>query len=385
MSTTSTLINMSSYPPIKTIAQIDSSDPSDYEAASQLAAAQRQVRQFLIDFLGVSFNSDGTLKAGSVGAGDAVASGSVRGHTGNAGSQREVLAGSISTLDLRADAVAATQLAANAVTTVKLLNSAVNAAKLATDSVETNKIKDGAVVNAKLGPLAVDTGQLAALAVEAAQLGTNAVSAAKIAALAVTPAKLSDIGQHLVLVGNGSGVEAASIGGAMTATLVGGVLTFALAAAATGGSASYARVEEQKLAGASMGANVGGTWEARGGWQEVDDAGGLVTISGNKIIVANEGTYAIRITVPAYSVGTHRCKVVNATGPVDLALGTLASAPPGTMNTAFLGITAVVPAATEFEIHQWTEITQPGNGKGLASGEGVANEIYTVVELIQLG
>jgi len=109
--------------------------------------------------------------------------------------------GAITAAKLGAEAVTTAKIDDGAVTTVKVNDGAITAGKLGASAVETAKIKDGAITAGKLAPGVttggatigagtVDTTQLADGAVETAKLDDEAVETAKIDDGAVTTAKL---------------------------------------------------------------------------------------------------------------------------------------------------------------------------------------------------
>lgn len=374
---------MANYNKIRLLSQLSTTDPADTEDASKMAAESRQLRDFLKAFLDVALDDDGSLNAAAV-TSDVIAAGAVRGTTANsAGTQQEILQGSISTPDFRASAVNAAALATDAVETLKIKDANVTAAKLATDSVITAKILDANVTEAKLAASAVTAGKIAADAVTTVKILDANVTNAKLADTSIEVAKLASQTSGKLLVGTGSGVAAGTVGGVLTATYAAGTITFALTAGGVSGVANFARVLQKVSSGTSGGSATGGAYDTRTGYTL--DQGTAVSIASDRIRFGTAGTYLVRACAVAYSVGLHRIKVTqyDATTPVDLLHGTAAAAPAGVQNMSIAEGLITVVANADVIIKHWAENAKATNGLGMPVTSG-AEEIYMTVEILRV-
>lgn len=383
---------MADYSNITTLAAIDTATPAGSEAGSALDDAIRQLKYFCKNFLAVAHTDAGALKAGSAVAGS-IAAGTVRGSTANsAGTAQEISQGTISTPDFRAGAVDATALATDAVTTAKILAAQVTTAKIAASAVTATELATGAVTTAKVAANAITGTELASHASTDASraVATNHikdanVTTAKIADLAVTAGKIATIGAGKLLVGDTTGAVAATVGGALTMTLVGTTATFVLAGSglASGFAALYCIIKESYASGTNAGASVASTWTDRTSWT-ADDPGSLCSLSGANITIKATGDYLIRIRAPGYSCGSHKCKLYDQTGTQDLKFGSSAAAPPGVISDSFIDcIIHIGTINTQLRVKTWAELSVLSNGLGLAVGSGDV-EIYTTLEIIKL-
>lgn len=380
---------MADYNKILLLSQLTGTDPANQEAANKLAAAIRQTRDFLKSYLAKSHNDDGTLKDGAVSGASTLASQSVPGTTANSGGTAgKIQQGTVSTPDLRDEAVGTNKLAALAVTTAKLADDSVTAAKIATDAVTATEIAVNAVTTTKIVDAAVTANKLAAEAVETAKIKDIAVTGAKIAGTTITEDKMASATAAKVLSGTGTGAKFMAVGGVLTASVVADVLTFAYAVAGTGGSSSigYVVVREKRAKNSNAGGSTAATYVAR---TNFETPAAIVTITGgSKIKFDKKGTYVIRASAPAYGVGLHKVKVVlKGTPDTNLLFGNVMSAPAGVQNVSSVaGLLQIANDGDEIEIKHWCENTVAGNGLGQAaniSDGGDEEEVYTVVEILR--
>src|SRR5216683_3179016 len=91
------------------------SDPQGTEDAAKCDDVHRQTRTWLYDFLSKYIDeTTDKLKSGGFGS-DSLPTGSVRGSTDNGGTQREILQGTVSDVDIRDNAVTSTKIKTKAV------------------------------------------------------------------------------------------------------------------------------------------------------------------------------------------------------------------------------------------------------------------------------
>lgn len=103
----------------------------------------------------------------------------------------KLVAGSVSTAKLAANAVTANEIASNAVTTEKISAGSITAAKIATGTITANEIASGAITTGKLAALSVTAAEIAADTITSGQIATGAITATELAALAVTAGKIA--------------------------------------------------------------------------------------------------------------------------------------------------------------------------------------------------
>ena len=377
---------MSNYNKIRTLDQLVSTDPADTEDASKLAAADRQLRDLLKTFLGVSFNNDGTFKAGSVSAGSILANQSVAGTTANsAGTAQQIAQGTISTPDFRAGAVDSNALAANSVVTAKIPDNAVITAKIPDGAVTAAKIAASTITSTQVATGGINNGNLASDAVTTVKIADANVTGAKIAATTVTTGNLASQTSGTVLCGTGSGVAAATVGGVLLATYSAGVLSFSLASGGVSGIANYAKVVRTFASGTSGGAATGGQYDTLNtGWSL--EQGTAVSIASQKIHFGIAGTYLVRFAAYAYSVGAHRVKVVQSGTPdVDLLFGTVAYAQAGNQTPSLVeGLINISTAGTDIIIKHWAQNAKATNGFGCPVTIASEAEVYVVGEVLRV-
>lgn len=374
---------MATYPTISTLTGLNTtpglSNPSDADNASELAAADRQIRSFLATFLSQAHADNGTLKT------DAVVAASIPDRSIAAVkiallaiTEAELANATITTGKIANLAITAALLAADAVTTAKILDANVTAAKLATDSVIEAKILNSAVTANKIAAGAVTSGKIGALAVGTAALAANAVSTAKI----------ENIGEGKVLVGNGTDVTACTIGGDITAVRSGSTLNLSITGGGTAAGLQFARIVETGVSGTNGGATTAGAWENRGstvGWDKSgQDPAAIVDVSTYKLIL-DAGQYYIRAAIPGYSCGSFKTRLVQDPSgtPAYPLYGSNGAAAPGNIGQSLIcGLLTVAADNTEFSIQQYSEFAEAA-GMGLPQSIAAVNEVYTVIELIR--
>lgn len=374
---------MATYPEISTLSGLNGSpglsNPADADDISELAASVRQLKSFLYTYLGTSHADDGTLDTGSV----PIASIGDRTITAV-----KIVLKAITEAEIADATITSAKIANLAITTALLNDLAVTAGKIAADAVTTAKILDANVTEAKIASGAVTETKLGAGAVTSTKLGASAVGNSNIAANAVSTDKLANIGDSKLLVGNGSDTTACDVGGALTATRSGSTLVFSIAGGSSASSLILARLVETAVSGTHGGATTAGSWENRGSTVSWDksgqDAGSMVTLSTYKFLL-KKGTYYIRATIPAYSCGSFKTRLLEdpAGTPATILLGSNGAAPAGSIGVSVLcGSFSVAVDDTAYCIQQYSEIAET-NGMGLAQSIASVNEVYSVLELIR--
>lgn len=308
---------MATYNTITTLKEIVTTTPADAEAASNLAAAVRQVKSFLLTYLAVSHSDGGELSADSVGS-NQVLDGSIPG---------SAISGNLTGDQIKAGEIDSWHLASNAVLTAALKDLQVTAAKLASDAVETAKIADDAVTGAKIADNSIALVHMTDNSISDDEI--SGVSGSKLEAGTVTPTKLSEdatLGANLGLyvgTATASGNKLAQIGGVLTATIAAGtpnVLKFAFASGAA--SSTGVAIFDQRVSGTITAA----TFADRGPWNRV--SGETVSeVSGNDIKILQAGTYLVHFSGNGYSCDEHQSKL--QVGGADKSFGSIESAPVG--------------------------------------------------------
>jgi hypothetical protein len=373
------------------LTNIDVTTPADSEQSSKLASADRQTRSTFKDVMLKEHNSDGTHKALTVT--NIIPDNSITGAKIKSSASDDTQR-AITTNHLKDLSVTTAKLAAEAVTDAKLAS---DPSSDASRAVGTDHIKDLAVTTGKLADVGVTTGKVANNAITSAKLSSHAsddsaravqtdaikdlaVTTGKVAALAITPAKLGSFGNLKIPVGNGSSnVEAASIGGDITATLNSGVLELRVTNLIQ--TIPYAVLQETTTPG---GAAAAATWNNRGTLSELSDTQNLVTISGGIDIVFGVGTYLIRAAAVAYSVGKHQIRLRDATNNTTYLLGAPMIAPAGVQSESLAqGVVVIATAGTKLRVQHYTELAHSTNGLGLSSGSGETQPLCTI-EILKL-
>ncbi len=296
--------------PLERLTQLDPTTPADVETADKTPAVMRQIKQFLLKFLSVSHKDDGSLKDVGISASQ-IGAGEVGGADSNSATEpNEIKLGTVSTPDLRDLAVSTTKVADNAITDAKLSDSTTTDSDRA---VSADHIKDSAVTTAKLASLAVTTAKIAAKAVTNAELANDAaVDASRavgsdhikdaavitrtIADLNVTVGKFAAQTSAKLLAGTGTGVDALTVAGALTATVSGSSLLFALGGITNGGAGSFAMMAVEKaqnsaLVAADFAAALTGTVQHIK-WTSTVDPASLISLDANgTFLIKNIGFY----------------------------------------------------------------------------------------------
>lgn len=365
-------------------------DPTDSEDANKLAKVDLQTRQFIYYFLSSRFDSaeSDVLKADAVV--DATLASKVKGSTGNAGTERAVVQGTISTPDLRDDAVTVDKLADNAVATDKIVDANVTTAKLADapNGVTTGKISDLAVTTGKLADNAVTAAKLSSSAstdtsraVSTDHIKDLAVTAAKIAVGAVGADALSPGSSAQILVADGSGkFQKVTLSGAATISNT-GVLTLA--------TTGYASIRELAANTVSAGAASATTWNVRGVttvWTKDWETLAMATLGAAGKIALVAGTYLIEVSCPAYKTDAHVCRINrfnSSDASVEIVYGTpeIAAAANSEQTRSIAYGKMTFASGDYFKVEHYTTSAEVGDGLGKAAGVGSTNEVYAIVKI----
>src|SRR5258705_1542505 len=289
-------------------------DPQDSEDANKVGQVDLQTRRFVSDFLETKFDSGASDVLLPAAVADASLAGKVKGSTSNSGTERAVSQGTISTPDLRDDAVSANKILAAAVTTVKIADGNVTNAKLNDGAVTTAKITDAQVTTAKLAADSVDATVLkddatgVAGAVTTDHIRSLAVTQAKIAAAAVGPDQifLATTAADILVANSSKKFQSVPLTGDATISTA-GVLTL--------NSNGISVVEEKAANGVSGGGSTATTWVTRGvtvpwviKFQTVASMISLALGSG-KISFTAAGVYVVRAQASGYKVGKNVIRI----------------------------------------------------------------------------
>lgn len=385
---------MADYPQLApTLAALSATktDPDNNEDASKLAAVDRQTRTWLYDFLKL-FIDEATNKFLATGfSADSLPVGGARGATANNGVQREIATGTVSTVDLRDDAVTGAKIADDAVDTEHIADFAVESAQILAGAVIEAKIGAGAVTSTKIGAGAVVAAALGPLAVESAAINVGAVIADKIGAQAVTGPKLLPGTSGQMLVHNGTTWAAVTLSGALSMSAA-GVASIAVSSTSVG----WCRLSERVASGTSAGASTAASFTQKRGvltaWViDEQTVAGVVALGAAGVInLTSNGLYLITARFPAYSVGLHKLKILftPVSGATVDYVGSSACAGPGQTTESTVqfiltvtGASAGTPATlTPFH---YTELLRAVNGLGIAVSSGEV-ERYAMVEIMRL-
>lgn len=343
--------------------------PQGTDAASELDDYIRQLQGFLVNFLQVSFNAtDGTLKPTAIT--QATFTGGII--PGSA------LEGDINGNLLLANSVGYTQLA-------KWDNGAGQAAVKANtiddDAIESRHIKDGEVGAGKLADGAVDAAAvLADDVVTTDAILNSAVTSAKIAGLdgskidanTLPPTAIkssltilplaSSIGLPVIVGPTSAGSQIATIGGALSATLVGNVLTFALASAVGSGTGTVYTFTNSDT-GASV---VSATVTPRTNWSKVTGDSIVAWNASTSVFdVTEEAVFIVFFELAGYSVESFRA-VLSLNGSAAI-LGNDVFIPIGTGGTSMgFGIVQLSASGTIGLGYQCGRV-QAANGLGYST------------------
>lgn len=353
------------------ISDINVTVPADPSAADQLAAAVRQLKSQLVDILNISLNDDGTLKIG------------VLSNSGQIGS------GVIGSDQLAASAVQSQNIAPLAITSAHLAELSVLSSKLGNNAVTEAKIAAGAVTETKLGDEAVTAAKVKAGTLTATQIADTSITDAKISSLdgaklnagTVTADRLKYDAAYttprLPVVGAAAGsCKIASIGGALTATLVGDVLTFALSSGVTDNSVVA------EVAQTSSGGLTASSYTDRVTYSRLRGEN-ILEIDGNYIKILTASSYLVLFWAPGHSCGLHKCLLTDDSNVVKI-VGTVAYADVGQQTYSFgCGLLNVEASNAKYKLRHWASVTRATDGQGRAVGDG-SSEYYAKLVFIGL-
>lgn len=377
-------------------------DPAGTEVSSKIDDALRQTRNWVFDYLSVYFDANG-LKSTAFGT-NTLATGFVRGTNPadfSPTGQREILQASVTHLDLRDDAVITAKIAALAVTAAKIANGTITATQLADLAVTAAKIADLTIVAGKIANGAISTDKLADLAVTAAKFADATITAAKIAQNAIAGDRLVLVPAGYMLVGGNvvNGVSGCAAPKEITGAIkidANGVTTLQGAA----GGMSFVHIVERANTNVAGGTATATTWNQRGAnpanpWNIIEDTlGNTVAISGEKILVKQNGTYLVQVSSPA--TGTADRHRIRATIKADGNSGTIITrygtnentvanvSTRSTLNFIQTFVNATDPTFPYFSIEHWVAVTQATNGLGIAANIAGLSEEYATVQLVKL-
>ena len=374
-------------------------NPTENEDASKLQAAIVQTRLWTYAMLAAILDANGKLRPEATSEGS-LKSGTIRGTTANeSGTQREVQQGTISTPDLRDEAVSPAKIKNKSITAAQIENESIGSDVIADGgvrgsdangggqreilqgSVSDVDLRDDAVITAKLKDGAVATNKIADEAVTTAKIANNAVDGTKL--------PVGTTGQ--VLLHDGTKFVPMTITGGLTLTGT-GVATISL----TSSAASYVRISERNSAGVNGGASSAGVWTQKRGvataWTiDQQTVAGTVSIgSGGLINIERNGLYLLFVSAPAFSVGRHKMRVhlkTSPSGSYNDFEGSSECAAPGCSTSSRIILVVTITGASSgspaaFEIQHYTELARSVNGLGIATGDQL--ERYAMVELLQI-
>lgn len=142
---------------------------------------------------------------------------------------------------------------------------------------------------------------------------------------------------------------------------------------------NYIKLVDSKASGVQGGTFTSGDWRKRTVAEETD-IGGHVSVS-SSVIVLDAGTYQVKISCPARTVGTHQSRLRNTTAGTTLLVGTSELAPTddATITRSFIVGTITVAASQNLEIQHRCTTTKTNDGFGEQNSFGEV-EIYTISE-----
>lgn len=386
---------MASYPTISPVNltnfQSVINDPQFSEDANKVWEVDSQTRRFVYDFLASKFdqaNGD-AIKAGTIN--DTSLAGKIKGSVSNSGAQQAIVQGTVSTPDLRDDAV----------NTNKILNNAITVAKIGDDQVTTFKINNLAVTTAKIADANVTTPKLAADAVDAVVLKDDATGAAgavttdhirslaitqpKIALAAVGPNQLfAAVAPAHILVADGTNK--------FQSVAMSGDATISSAGVVTLTQNGLSVVEEKAANGVSGGGSTALSWNIRGvtvAWViKFQTVASLINLGlgAGKISFAAAGVYIVRARASGYKIGKNTIRI-NRFNSSDVSQetfnGITQNCPAAGANTTMTFVEArlVIAGGDYIKIEHWAELTEAVDGLGLAVSSGSGDEIHASVEI----
>jgi hypothetical protein len=290
------------------------------------------------------------------------------------------------------------------VTQDNMASDSVDTPQLVENSVHRDQIQDGEVVHGKLGAGAVDNPALAAQAVSADKILNHTITALQIAPGTITPTEISGgstipVGTiapskmvtavsepSLMVVGTTTGyAQYATIGGVLSATLVGTVLTFAINSTTSTGATLTLVVQN------GTGNITGGAWDTRGSLLRLvgADTVAFVSATHDEIDIVANGTYLVLFQAAGHLCDGHVTALFN--GATAIAVGSQAFAPVGsnaqTSSSGFAvvivtGATSVAPY--KLSLKTWGVTAASPDGQGLVAALGAVTANTAQVLLIKL-
>lgn len=372
-------------------------DPTDAEAANKLAQVDLQTRQFVNDYLNTKFDSSTeALKVAALA--DASLAGTVKGSTGNTGTQQAIVQGTVSTPDLRDLAVSSAKLADSAVLTAKIADTQITTQKIVDKAVTAGKIADATITVAQLAAKAVDNTILksdaatdANRAVTTDHIRDGAVTTAKLASGAITAAVLppgSVEGQILITQANPYSFAVKSLTGDITLTKD-GLVTLV--------TKNECELVERQNNGVAAGASGAAAVQIRGNataWVEAWRASvsSFVTIGAGGKFSLPVGKFYFEASAPAYKTGRHILKLahynVSNVLQSDTYYGTSEVCPAAgaLSNRSFVRGYVTIAATNDYmQLEHYTELAEATDGLGFPSSSGGTYEIYAQVFIQQVG
>lgn len=330
-------------------------DPQGTEPISVLDDALRQTRNWMYDFLTLSFDDNGKIKPSAFSSTGPVPTGSIRGASALNGTPQEIAAGSIRNADIADGTISGAKLAPLAITGAsikdisisgdKLIDGSVSAAKLAGNAVSGSLLADGTVAGAKLVPGSVNGDRIVSNSITSLQLGAKSVTGAHL------PIGLA--GQILVG-GNGEGEKqfvARTLSGAIYINELG---VTQIQSGIAGASVSYALVVEKGSSGVATQVKPLG-WSYRGGdtappWGVVQPTRTFIEAGLTKVHFLEGGVYQIRCSVPFSGTGTHQAKLVLTQSNVNTSyIGTSVDASTDATTVSIIEAVVTISAAAAEE------------------------------------
>jgi hypothetical protein len=145
---------------------------------------------------------------------------------------------------------------------------------------------------------------------------------------------------------------------------------------------AYVKLVDSKATTVDGGASIAGT-QTRDLNTEVTDTGNHCTLSSNQFTL-DEGTWYIKASAPAFSVGRNKLFLYNISDsqnePNITSTSANVSSAVSAQTTASLMGEFIISASKTFRIDHYTTVVKAINGLGVATLDGTT-EIYTVVEL----
>lgn len=149
---------------------------------------------------------------------------------------------------------------------------------------------------------------------------------------------------------------------------------------------AYAYLREEQSSNTDGGSSATASRQTRTLNTEVDDADGIVSISGNEFTLQT-GSYWIEAHAPSYGAGRHKIILRNVTDSSDALIGDSSYSGTSADNIqtrATIRGLLQLDSAKAFRIEHYTQTAVATIGLGVASNAGVS-EIYTEVEIWRFG